>query len=422
MRKKIGLAVALLLFLILVTEGFWLLNREGEPRLDVISRKDALEDYDYLWETLEENYPFFGVAERKYGLDIQQLKQDYRQQLEGMGKEIDFLEFYQLMGECMMEFYELGHLAIYSSEFYQQIIASREYVYKQSLGKWQFENLLENPKVQERYEFLESQQPSDWSEQTQSERLRFDRLQDDVAYLAISNFWGQYIQQDRELILNFFEENADVPYLILDIRGNGGGSSEYWSENFVSPNITEIMSVSLLKITPYGKASQEQMKLDGYQEKDWNAENQELEKLPNINQDDLTPSWYWKQEEEYAVAPQSNEKIYKGRIFLLVDEKTGSAASSFVYFCKGTGFATVIGQENSRGNGPGGNFVMDQLPHSHLLFNYRPVLALDMEGAALEEFGVAPDVLLPTRAKNSNDKISALAACLSYIEGLENNE
>ena len=65
---------------------------------------------------------------------------------------------------------------------------------------------------------------------------------------------------------------------------------------------------------------------------------------------------------------------------------------------------------------------MDQLPHSNLLFRYRPMLALDLEGAAIEEFGIEPDVLLPSRAKNSNDKIPSLAACLNYIEQLEENE
>ena len=121
----------------------------------------------------------------------------------------------------------------------------------------------------------------------------------------------------------------------------------------------------------------------------------------------------------YTFQPQLDEKVYKGQIFLLIDCKSSSSADAFAYFCKGSGFATVLGQENACGSGPGGNHVIDQLPHSNLLFRYRPVLALDMEGAALEEFGVAPDVLLPTRAKNSNDKISPLAACLNYIEELE---
>lgn len=120
MKGKRGkwIAGVLAVCLMIGAGGFWLLNREKGPRLDVISRKDALEDYDYLWETLEENYPFFGVAERKYGLDVQQLKQEYRQQIEGMGKKIDFLEFYQLMEECIGQFGNLGHIFLYPSNLY----------------------------------------------------------------------------------------------------------------------------------------------------------------------------------------------------------------------------------------------------------------------------------------------------------------
>lgn len=251
MKRKNGMAVALFLCLILVAGGFWLLNREQEPRLDIISRKDALADYDYLWETLEENYPFFGVAERKYGLDIQQLKQEYRQQLEGMGKEIDFLEFYDLMREFVGQFRSLGHLTLYSLNMYEEHIAAREYAFENPLSKWQFENYLDDVKVQQRYEFLETKVSSDWNVQPQSERITIKRLQDDIAYLAINNFWGQYIQQDSEKILQFFRENAEVPYLIIDIQNNNGGSSEYWSENIVAPNITEQKSSPQFFIAPW---------------------------------------------------------------------------------------------------------------------------------------------------------------------------
>ena len=158
---------------------------------------------------------------------------------------------------------------------------------------------------------------------------------------------------------------------------------------------------------------------EGKSEKDFKSQIETLKKLPKIQLDDLLLSWRWIEDEGYVVFPQADEAIYKGKIFLLVNNKTCSAADGFAYFCKETGFATVVGQENTRGDGPGGNFVMDQLPHSNLLFRYRPILALDMDGASIEEFGIEPDVLLPSRAKNSNDKISPLAACLSYIEGLE---
>ncbi len=421
--RKITLVAAMFLCLIAGAGGFCLLNRERDPRLDLISRKDALEDYDYLWEILEENYPFFGVAERKYGLDVQQLKQDYRQQLEGMGKEIDFLKFYQLMKDCVGEFHQLGHFIMYSPQDYQSHMAGKEYLCEFALSRWQVEHYLEESKVQKRYDFLESKEvSSNWSEQPQSERLTFNRFQDEIAYMKINSFYGQYIEQDREKILNFFRENADIPNLIIDIQNNSGGSSYYWYENLVRPNIEEKMEAPFLEVTPYGNRSREQMKLDGYEEQALNAEIEELEELPEINQDDLISGWYWEKDEGDAIAPQSNEKLYKGRIFLLVNDGTRSAADSFAYFCKGSGFATVLGQENTRGDGPGSNFVLDQLPHSNLLFRYRPILALDMKGVPLEESGVEPDVLLPTRAKNSNDKVSPLAACLIYIEELEEIE
>lgn len=429
MKRKNGMAVALFLCLILVAGGFWLLNREQEPRLDVISRKDALEDYDYLWETLEENYPFFGVAERKYGLDIQQMKQEYRQQLEGMGKEIDFLEFYQLMEKCVGQFREAGHLYLYSPDVYFQSKEENELVMQvmNQTSNPLLANRMDvynNPEVQQQYEFLQQhseEEPNRTLEHDgeMSSNLILERKNDKILYMKIKSFAGSYLgEEPRKEIVEFLRQYADTPYLVIDICGNGGGYSNYWSDYIVSPNIVEFTAAPYFYITPYGAKSEKWMKIDGKDCSQLSDQLEELYQFPKINIDDLKNIRYYGQE-AYYVSPKSQEKLYKGQIFLLVDGRTGSAADAFAYFCKQTGFATVLGQENAQGTGPGGNFAMDQLPHSNLLFHYRPILALDMDGAAIEEFGVAPDVLLPTRAKNSNDKISPLAACLSYIDGLE---
>lgn len=411
------MAVALFLCLILVAGGFWLLNREQEPRLDIISRKDALADYDYLWETLEENYPFFGVAERKYGLDIQQLKQEYRQQLEGMGKEIDFLEFYQLMERCIGEFKGMGHIRIISSGYLQAFLVTGQ-AQPNAVFDWIMQNVI-SEEVKQRYQFLEEAESERAYQPDSQNQLTFDRFPNGIAYLKIGSFAGQYIEQDRESILKFFRENADAPYLLIDIRGNGGGSSRYWSYNLVGPNLEEEKFAPYLYLTPYGERAQDFMKIDILQRSALNENLDELKKFPSFNQQDLAPGWYWGEDSGYYAAPQFEEKVFPGKVFLLVDSETASAADAFAYFCKKTGFATVIGMENAKGTGPGGNHVMDRLPHSNLVFQYRPVLALDMDGSAIEEFGIEPDVLLPSRAKNSNDKISPLAACLSYIDGLE---
>ncbi|MCI8933497.1 MAG: hypothetical protein HFE80_03165 [Clostridiaceae bacterium] len=431
MKKRFIFAV-LALFIVTGAGGFWLLNREQEPRLDVISRKDALEDYDYLWETLEENYPFFGVAERKYGLDVQQLKQEYRQQLEGMGKEIDFLEFYQLMEECIGQFRNLGHIFLYPSNLYFE--DKKEIVHVMQAMNQTSNPLLENrvdiytnPEVQQRYEFLQ-QHSGEESNRTlehsgeMSSNLILERKNDKILYMKIKSFAGEYLgEESQKEIAEFLQQNADTPYLVIDVCGNPGGYTNYWSDYIVAPNISESICALYFCVTPYGENSEKWLKIDERDQSQLKNQLDELYQLPKINIDDLKNIRYY-DKDKYCISPNRHERLYKGQIFLLIDSGTCSAADSFAYFCKQTGFATVLGQENTHGSGPGGNFAMDRLPHSNLLFRYRPVLALDMDGAALEEFGVAPDVLLPSRAKNSNDKISALAACLSYIEGLENNE
>ena len=107
---------------------------------------------------------------------------------------------------------------------------------------------------------------------------------------------------------------ADKKYIISDITGNGGGQEAYWKDSIVAPNIDG----DLTKI------------------------------MPKINQEDLAQMKYYGASTS-SVEPSAPTKAFKGKIFLLVDDSTYSAAASFTYFCQKTGFATVIGQSSVRG-------------------------------------------------------------------------
>ena len=55
------------------------------------NQEQALEDYDYMWEVLEANFPHFNVASRKYGTNYIEVKNRYRKYIEE-NKNIDFIK------------------------------------------------------------------------------------------------------------------------------------------------------------------------------------------------------------------------------------------------------------------------------------------------------------------------------------------
>ena len=89
----------------------------------------------------------------------------------------------------------------------------------------------------------------------------------------------------------------------------------------------------------------------------------------------------------------------------------------FAFFCKATGFATLMGQTTRGDTGLGVYYLA--LPKSGLLVRYFGVNTLNPDGSSTMEHGTAPDIVLPERAANSNDRISPLSACLQYIKELE---
>ncbi|MCS3917269.1 hypothetical protein M2349_002410 [Caldanaerobacter subterraneus subsp. tengcongensis MB4] len=69
--------------------------------------------------------------------------------------------------------------------------------------------------------------------------------EDKIAYLRVNSFLidkdqnSKNYREEKKEIYNFLKTIKDYPYLIIDISGNVGGSSEYWMDAIVAPLIGE---------------------------------------------------------------------------------------------------------------------------------------------------------------------------------------
>lgn len=73
------------------------------------TKEELLADYDQCWELLEENYPFFPVLE-KHGIDVQGVKESYRQTL--MERVTDANGLYTLLQQMFVYMEGLAHLGV----------------------------------------------------------------------------------------------------------------------------------------------------------------------------------------------------------------------------------------------------------------------------------------------------------------------
>ncbi|WP_273702614.1 S41 family peptidase [Thermoanaerobacter sp. A7A] len=202
-------------------------------------------------------------------------------------------------------------------------------------------------------------------------------VKDKVAYLKIPSMKISLkdIEEDGKEIYSFFKEIKNYPYLIIDIRGNGGGNLMYWVENIVQPLIDKKIPYKAYTVV-----------------KNYDIKyTKTLDKLPkNRNYPpELKDDFGYFAEISYTVTPK-NYVGFKGKIYLLTDAGVYSAAESFASFAKATKWATVVGTPTSGGLGFNPDYLI--LPNSGLIVRYPNNMALNPDGTANEEVGTQPDI------------------------------
>jgi C-terminal processing protease CtpA/Prc len=209
-----------------------------------------------------------------------------------------------------------------------------------------------------------------------------------VAYMKIRGMESDY-RKDQQNIINFIDNIKEYPYLVIDIRDNGGGDDHFWEYNLVAPLINSKLSIENHVVFKGGKYInpflQEKLRI-------LSCEEIPITKLPeNKNYAKEIYSNYkgfitWKRE----VSPL--DKIdFKGKIYLLVNDGVYSAAESFAAFAKDTKWATLVGS-NTGGDGIIFDPAIASMPNSGLVFSFSQVMGLNTDGTANEETHTAPDI------------------------------
>lgn len=191
---------------------------------------------------------------------------------------------------------------------------------------------------------------------------------------------------------NFLRSSGPFEAIVIDIRGNGGGSDAAWM------GLTRLISAGPLSGTSYAL-----MKSGDYL-------GQFFSDLPLVTRQELVASF---PEElasnlppevqsdayrdplrlRYAINASSSCINFEGPVFLLVDDVVFSSAESFALHCKATGWATIVGGFTG-GDGGGVGPVPLVLPNSGLTLRFPPAMAIGATGRADEEEHVIPDVLV----------------------------
>lgn len=279
---------------------------------------------------------------------------------------------------------------ISKDEFYSYY---KLYAYKANRYNKPWGKVLDNKKAKTRYNFTEKNlkalKNENYSENSSPAFQSDIIVPNDVAYIKIKRMDGFRLEEDGVEIRKFLESIKDYSKLIIDIRGNGGGSDYYWIKNIVQPLINEPLSVDYYLFARGGEDSQKFYKARkmNLKEIDTLGEN-----LINKFPEEISTDFKCYKLSTSQIKP--NKPVgFKGKIYLLVNSLVYSSSESFASFAKGSGFATLVGGKTG-GDGMGIDPLLFSLPNSGLVVRYSSLLCLNPDYTINEEVQTTPDIEL----------------------------
>ena len=361
-----------------------------------LSKEDYIEDFNFAYNTLKDHYPFFEVNKKLYGVDWLNNKEKYEAYIAESKNDEDF---FTRMNEVLSELNNL-HTQLVPSymglEYYISFYSNPKCTWRHDIAK-----IYEKDDVRRRYninnEVIENvinqyMKSDDEVNKTYSKNLMTENIiKDKLAYIRISSLIGmEYINQDRDIVINYLNEIKDYPFLIIDIRGNGGGDSRYWAY-FLLPNIIdkkyEIKNYLLIKSGELNKKIIEQMNFnkDVKTFLDNSLFSDDVKKI--LSNFDGYTTW------NISVEPNKDSIRFKGKIYLLVDNGVYSSAEMLASFCKETKLATLVGSRTA-GDGIGFDPMQVALPNTAFVLRFSNNMGLTESGSINELDQTMPDIIV----------------------------
>ncbi|WP_312941631.1 S41 family peptidase [Oscillibacter sp.] len=395
-------------------------GRTGSVSSDVfytnkrLSNEQLLSDYDAMWKAMKESYPFWGVLARSRPQDpgyYNAVISDYRGQLQGVeaGSDEAMYQFLSIVANSLYEVCGMvGHVSIVNPNHFEGLGVYKEYVDEMpEVQPWV--DVIEKPEVISFYEYcdylrtlpLEDTSNAETEDDKSSEQAEIESMpananlttnileEGKTAYIRVDSFDDSYIDADLPKIQTFLEEVKNYDNLIIDIQNNGGGNTDYWEKAFVRPNLAEPVNSRLIRLMKDTQLARQFYMLQ-YQDSTLSMEavkdDPELKELSSEDMADLSLA----RELSEPVEPDTGEKMFHGKIWVLVGSAVYSSAEAFAVFCKDTGFATLVGQ--TTGGSDSGGPILFELPNSHLLVQFDVEYCLNADGSCNQETGTVPDI------------------------------
>ena len=366
------------------------------------TREEYLEDLDYLYYILSNNFPFWGVIERRAGVNLRQLFADTRQHIETTPQIADDNAFFNLLHtNIFAPVGSLGHLGAISQNDASFFIAAYGSLY--TLGDESLRPyfaIFDNPASRNFYNltdehFIFEEETAKQNMQGRQNLHTSITEPGRIAYVQIPTMHVMAIENDAIQLWEFFHEIADFEHLIVDIRGNPGGSGGYFPYVVMQPLMKETLTAQFYMMFSTHEHNMQFLEMRTFlQENGDFIDSEFLERLTHFNMDDLEYLDKYSPFTTVIEPIQQQKPMFDSKIWLVVDRQNFSAAENAAQVAQQTGFATIVG-EPTGGDGIGIDPSMLALPNTGIVVRYSSIYGTDLLGRNNQEFGTTPDIELP---------------------------
>lgn len=367
-----------------------------------LTKEEKLEDLEYMLKFIEENYPLLKTNKETNGFDWLGEKDNFRKLIENTTTDEMFMSEITKIIEKLNDIQSFVFPMDSFKDYYAFFVDPNN---KEEYKHWF--DVINNEKILKWYKFDESQLESSDSKPIYSRNRLSYCLTDilvanEVAYLKIYSCNPDKIEEDGKKIREFLNGIKDYEKLIIDIRAMEywfGDTDDYWMKNIVEPLAKNTMSVDdyvLLKGS-YGKTFHEQVGIKFYP----------ISELPDNNlAEEVRANFDYYHIQNTTIHPVEPIE-FNGKIYLLVDNKSGLSAENFAAFCKNNGFATLVGEPTSGLNYSLPNIIFS-LPNSGIVTSMRSLVYLNSDGTIGEKPNIVPDIEVDATRGTSFEKDNAI--------------
>ncbi len=354
-----------------------------------LTTEKKLEDFEYMYNLLEENFSFFNVNKRLHNVDWIGNKKKYEKIIKNTKNDV---EFYVAISKILDDLNN-DHTHVFSGEiynrYYKHFYPNKHEVlnYGKSMERYGFNGNVENIELNPNSNFLISNEPV-----LETKVL----IEDELAYMKIKSMSAYHINEDYSKIGNFLREVEDYEKLIIDIRGNSGGFDNYWK------NVVEFLIDETLKVEYYSFFRGDyRNRYEMYKVPTAKPIEKLDEEILNKFPPEVKTDFQYYDRNFVIVQPWWGDLNFNGKVYLLVDKYVFSSSEKFASFAKDTDFATLVGETT------GGDRVFPEipfayLPNSGLVIRFSSELGINADGTINMEAKTIPDIIVDDPTPNSD--------------------